>query len=913
MPHPLPGRAETQQALTGLLGAMRRQGAAAIVVGEPGIGKTALIGTVAQDAAERGITVLKTMAVPSEAHQPLAAMLPLLEPIVHLTDELPRPQREAILGALGRIEPDGIDPSFLALATLNLLRERAHESPVLLTIEDVQWLDQQTAEVLAFVARRIEHDPIVILASSRPDLSGPLAEAHIEQIEIEGIDDGASRTLVDTHAPSLDPQLRERLLAEANGNPLALIELSIAWSRLPPGTILTSWVPLTTRLGTMFTERFEQLPEPCRVLLVVAAIDGGSFGPETMAAATALTGTAVDPSMLTVALDARLLRMEDGKVRCRHPLVRAAIAQAADLGQRQAAHAALADAHHDIDRATWHRAAAAAGTDEEIAEALDAVAARARRRGAILVAVTALERAAELSPDPAHQGRRFVRAAELAVELGRPDVVERLLDAAELLELDPVDRARAMWRRKLLGDGVWRDVSQIRSLVSITDSLSEAGDVDMAFEALTSVTLTGWWTNFDDERRVLIVEAAERISAADDDPRLLAVLGITAPVERGATVLDRMSSLHMNTIDVGQLALLGATASILGNQAMAADFLDEAIHGTRAQGRLNSLSSVLANRSTVAWMSGDWHLAATVAAEARRLSDQVGRPANAAVAALVEGLLATARGDFDLADALASEVEHQFRPLGAAPILSLASFVHGHNALMAGRPEEAYDHLQALLGPRTSGAAIMLNQMAVPTYFDAAAATGHADDARTAITSLDELARRTRSPMLRACITYARPLFADPAQAEPLFRTALDELDVWGCMHARTLLAYGTWLRRQRRGNESRVPLRAAREAFDAIGAVPWGDRARRELRATGESSAERRTDALELLTPQELEIARLAASGLTNREIGQQLYLSHRTIGSHLYRTFPKLGITSRAELRAALDEGSGRPPVRR
>ena len=383
-------------------------------------------------------------------------------------------------------------------------------------------------------------DPIVVLVSSRGTPSGPLADARIEEIELNGLDEADSRSLVDLHAPSLDPSLRERLLEEASGNPLALIELSRQWSGLPLGTIVPPLVPLTDRLAATFVDRYGELSEPTRLLLLVAALDGGNFGSESFTAAASLARAPVDPSLLDEAVGARLLRLEGGQIRCRHPLVPAAIAQVSDLSRRQAAHAALGAAHRDPDRSTWHLAAAAVGPDEEIAAALDDVADRARRRGAMDVAVAARERAAELSVDPARRGRRLVRGAELAFDLGRPDAADRLLDAAERLPLDPIDRARVAWRRRIVGDGACRSVEQVESLVRIVGQMVDAGDVELAVDSLVTVADTAWQTNFDAGRRAAIAGAAEALPVRRDEPRLLNVLGLAQPVEQGFTVVDRI-------------------------------------------------------------------------------------------------------------------------------------------------------------------------------------------------------------------------------------------------------------------------------------------------------------------------------------------------------------------------------------
>ncbi|HEX7132215.1 MAG TPA: AAA family ATPase [Iamia sp.] len=901
------GRDLAQARLGALVDGVAERGAGALVVGDPGIGKTALVTAVAEQARADGLRVLRTSAVPSEAHIPFAGLGQLLQPVVDDLSGLPAGPRDALMAALGHLDRDVPDPVAVALAALGLLRDRAAEAPILVVAEDVHWLDRLTGDVLAFVSRRIETDPIVLLASTRELPTGGLADARWEEIVIEGLDEDSAATLVARHAPDLAPHLRARLLDEARGNPLALVELSIAWSRLPPGTLISSWVPLTDRLLASFASRVGALPPPCRALLLVAALDDGDERAEVVAAAGALVDTPVGDDDLRPAEEERLVEPGGHRVRFRHPLVRSAIRGSTDPAAQRDAHAALAAVVADPDRAAWHRAAATTAPDEAVAAALEAAADRAARRGGAVVAVTALERAAALSPDPATRGRRLVRAAECAADLGRPDVAGRLLDEAEPLPLDPVERARAAWRRKLLGDGVWRDVAQVREITAITDRMAAAGDVDGALDALVTVAVAGWWTNFDDDRRRLVVEAAERLPVTDD-PRLLSVLAMAAPVDRGALVAARLRRLGSATdVEPMGLLLLGSAASTLAHHEQAADILDLAIPGLRRQGRLSNLSGALAARASAAWFLGTWDLLGAIATEALRLGDETERPANAASARTHLGALAACRGDGDEATALADEVEQFFRPLGAVPLLDLAANVRALVALAAGRPDDAYDRLAPVFALDQLGQSVPLKHNAIPTYLDAAAGSGHVAEARAVVEALAPLARRSGSPIMAAGVAYGRALLAEEGDAERLYAALLaSDIARWPFLHARALLAHGAWLRRQRRVTEARVPLRAARDLFDGLGAVPWGERARQELRAAGEASAQRRVAVTEQLTAQELEIARLAASGLTNRQIGQRLFLSHRTIGSHLYHLFPKLGITSRTELAGVLAAGS-------
>jgi DNA-binding CsgD family transcriptional regulator len=444
----------------------------------------------------------------------------------------------------------------------------------------------------------------------------------------------------------------------------------------------------------------------------------------------------------------------------------------------------------------------------------------------------------------------------------------------------------------------------VRSLVAVAEEVAADGDLETALSTLTTVAVTGWWTNFDAERRSLVVDAVARLEPPAGDPRVLAILGMSDPVGRGAWVLEQIDRQHANAIgDPAVLNLLGGITSVLGSPERAADLLDRAIAGLRSSGQLSLLSGTLTSRSWAAWHLGDWNLGASLASEGSRLGEQTNRPAHTGSARAAEAAFAAARGSTSAAEEIAGELERTFRPLNALPIVALALHARGIAALADGRSDEAYDHFREQFDLHRVGESPVINQMSIAPYVDAAVQSGHRDEAREVMSGIAAIADRSGSSHMQIAVLYASPLLADDGDAEVDYRRALESsVRQRPFLHGRLLLSYGRWLRRQRRVRESRPPLREACAIFDTLGAVPWETWARQELRATGEASPERESNLVAQLTAQELEIARLAASGLSNREIGQQLCLSHRTIGSHLYRLFPKLGITSRAQLAAAL-----------
>jgi ATP/maltotriose-dependent transcriptional regulator MalT len=392
--------------------------------------------------------------------------------------------------------------------------------------------------------------------------------------------------------------------------------------------------------------------------------------------------------------------------------------------------------------------------------------------------------------------------------------------------------------------------------------------------------------------------------SARADPSVLAILAFAAPVEQGRDVMCRLATAPPGRS--GQLEairLAGSAAITLGAFDLAAGFLEASVTGLRPEGRLSHLARSLIQRAWAAVFLGNWPLAAQDLDEGERLARETAQPQWEAEAQARKAMLAGLRGEHDLAESLAGDAQRTLLPIGGSFILASVQWARGLIALGRGRPAEAYDHLQRMMDPGDPAYHYFMRCWVIADLAEAAVQSGHRDAVRAVMEELQSVAQQTPSPWLHVALRYARPLLADDEEAGALFQEGLSaDMAAWPFYQARLQLAYGTWLRRRRRAVESRALLRAARDTFDALGARPWGERARQELRASGETSRQRAVDVWDQLSPQELQIAQMAARGLSNREIGQRLFLSHRTVGFHLYRIFPKLGITSRSELRAAL-----------
>lgn len=900
----LQGRGLELGALENLLARADERGGVVVVRGEAGIGKSALLEAVAADAQARGMAVLATSGVEAEAGLPFAGLHQLLQPLLGGLGALPGPQRAALEAAFGVAEVAAPDLFLIALATLELLGEAAAQAPLLLVAEDAHWLDRSTSEVLSFVARRVGLEPIVLLIALRDGIDNPFEAAGLTEMSLAPLDERSSRELLERHAPQLAPAIRERLLAEAAGNPLALIELPAALASAgSEGLTLPDRLPLSDRLERAFASRLPELPASTRTSLLVAAADDDASLAEALRAASIIVGRSVEMDALGPAVAARLIEVDNVRLRFRHPLVRSAVYQAASIRDRQAAHAALSDVVAKNDRSVWHRALATIGVDEDVARALEGVAENARRQGAVASAVAALERAAQLSGDAQLTAGRLLRAAELAAELARPEVSARLVHDAEALELAPVDLGRLAWIRAMSDPGPPGEPGRMRALLEAASRVADAGDVDLALRLLWAAATSGFWADRENDLSQEIVAAAERMSVSDEHPWLLAVLAYGAPIDRGAEVIDRVSRWAPDPSEPDAMWLIAAASTTVGAFDLAEPFAAASVAGLRDQGRLGALTQALVLRAWCEIHIGRWDVALPDAEEADRLAAETGQPIWGGGAQVALSILAGLRGERDAAEALATKAEGVGLRFGARSVLSVVQLARGVTALGSGRHADAYAHLRRMFNPSDPAYHHMESCWAIGNLAEAASRSGHQGEAREVMEELERRAQRTPSPWLHVAMRHARALLADDAEAEALFQSGLEaDLSRWPFDRARLSLAYGAWLRRQRRAAESRPHLRAARDEFDALGLVAWSERARQELRASGETSRARTPEARDQLSPQELQIARLAADGLTNREIGQQLYLSHRTVGSHLYRIYPKLGISSRSELAPAL-----------
>ena len=908
-PPALLGRTSEQAALLRLL-QPRAGGRVLLVRGEPGVGRSALLAHAGRLGGEAGMCVLSARGVPAETDLPFAALHQLLHPLVERAGRLPHPQRRALLGAFGL--SDGSAPSIFrtGLAALELLTDAARHRPVLALADDLQWFDDASRRVLDFVARRLDAGPVVLLGAARDGWPHPFPDTDVPELRLDRLAPADAELLLSLAAPDLPSGARGDVLRWADGNPLALRELPRT-AHLVAATDGLSCTPLTERLERALVDRLPELPAATRAVVLAAALHGAGELGEVLAAARA-----VDPAAglraLVPALDSGLVALSAGRLVFRHPLVRSAVHQAADPHARISMHRALVDQPSLLpDQRVWHRLEAALGPDPDLAAELQELAETQVRRGALDSAVRALERSAALTSDEATRGDRLVAAASAALRLGRVERVQELLGRTDGMRL----RATTARRRRALGWAVHPpssgDGAAVQALVAEARGSAGDGDRDTALDLLLLAARSEAATGRADASGARTVAALDDLGDRSDDPRCLLVRAFASPLRSGSDVLRAVRSARSQDLDVDGTALVATAAMWVHAPDLAGPFLDRAVDGLRGRGDARRLAQVLVLRAWAGFCLGGWEDAVADAEEGLARSRETEQPAQAAAVDVLQAVLGTLRGGADDVTARMTSAEQVGLRLGSAAVLNAVQLGRALVSMAEGTYDVAFQHLLRTFDPRDP-AHHSAHSGAWLTYLaEAAVHAGRLEEARAALTGVRPMVELSDAPQLHLSLQYAKAVLADEVDAEPHYRRALGaELAAWPLDRARLDLAWGGWLRRRRRAAESREPLRRARDGFEAIGALAWAAQARRELRAAGERSGVPGAEQRHSLTAQELQIAWLAAQGLSNREIGQQLYASHRTVASHLYRIFPKLGITSRQQLRTLLVDADGGIP---
>ncbi|MFK0104182.1 ATP-binding protein [Streptomyces sp. NPDC091217] len=871
-------------------------GSTLLVHGAAGVGKSALLRTVGAEAAESGFKVLRTSGVEPEQWLPFAALQLLLQPLARGVEDLSAPYRSALSGVFGvrDTEPEIYQ---VGLAVLELLADAASRQPLLLLVDDLQWIDTSSRDVLKFVARRTRDLAVQVIAAARIQYSD--SYVHLD-LPLKPLGPPAAAELLDAGAPDLPAPLRALILERAAGFPLALVELPKAVQGM---TAQMDDLPLTQRLEDAFSARTDAVSRACRTLLLVLAAEPAAPLNLLLDVASRLSGSAVSVDAVQEAVDADLVTLVGYTPEFRHPLMRTAIYTHATIADRLAAHRALASVMDDApERQLAHEAAATIGPDEELAARLERFAAAAQARGKVAAAVPALRQAADLVLDAQRRTRILVRAAELSSEINDRIGVQLLLDRIDTSVLGSVERARLMVVSDSSASEPDEPQRRIQDMVAAAAGAFDAGARDVAEDLLWRASARCFFQDGDAQVRAQAAAELDRWKPDPDAPHVLAVRAYSEPYRHGADVIARLDGIMADRQDGRILHFLGSGAMVIGDMSRAAHHLAPAAAAWRSQGRLGLLARSLAASWPQVYL-GRLERAREESAEGLALAEETGEWIVRLGLQATAGLVAALRGETEQAARMIRELRmHSLFP-GMPFVTVMAQQTDGLLALFDGRAEEAYDVLSRAFDPVDPHYHSVSRWLLAPDLADAAVAAGTVQQARELLADLPELAGRLPSEMMVVAHAYTDAVLAPDDVAEERYAAALAALPAdWTLSRARLQLHQGRWLRRRRRNADARQPLRLARDEFDRAGARPWAEMAREQLRATGESSGRRHANTGEQLSAQEMQIAVLASQGLSNREIGQRLFISHRTVGAHLYRIYPRLGVTGRGKLAAAL-----------
>ena len=876
-----------------------------IVRGEPGIGKSALLKELAEAAS--GLRTLWAVGVESEMELAFAGLHQLCAPLFDRLEELPEPQRHALETVFGVREGAPPDRFLVGLATLSLLCEAAERQPIVCVVDDAQWLDRASAQTLAFVGRRLLADPVGLVFSTRE----PADElAGLPELVLGGLRDADARTLLGSvpGAP-LDEQVRERILRETRGNPLGLLE----WHRaLTPAELSGGFAhpataaSLSRRIEEGFRRQIAQLPVGTRRFLLVAAAEPVG-DPELVWRAARRLGVESDDA--APAIDAGLVEV-GASVRFHHPLVRSAAYQSASAADQQLAHRALAevtDLDADPDRRAWHRARATRGPDEDVASELERAARRAEARGGLAAAGAFLERSVALTADPSRRIDRALAAAEAFQQSGRLEAATRLVASAEAIAVDDVARSEVALLRGRIAYAAGDGGDAPRLLFQAAQQL-ELVDADRARQTyLTAIIFACFAGNFaDGVDMVQIATTARAAPRADRSSQALDLLfdgfsslaidgpGVAAPLLKRAIAVFRGRDTASE--DLRWLGAACPAASVVWDDERWNTLVSEYVAFVRKAGALTYLSSSLNGLAHSLLLEGDLEAASSHINEAAAINEVSGSryaPYTATYLAALRGkeIEATRLVERTIEEATANGqgVACQFARLASATLW---------NGL--GRYDEALAAaLQAREHPPDWSSNLSLHEL-----IEAAVRCREHGIANEALEQLVESTSASGTDWALGIEARSRALIADGEDADALYREALERLSRTRVRTelARAHLLYGEWLRRDNRRVDAREQLRIAHEMFNLMGIAGFAERARRELQATGEVVRKRNVETFDELTAQEACIARLAVDGLTNPEIGVQLYISARTVEYHLHKIFTKLGVASRRELRGVL-----------
>ena len=900
------GRRAECEALDGLLtDVLAGKSRVAVLRGEAGVGKSALLGYVTERVA--GWDVATAIAVESEMELAYSGLHQLCGPMLNRLDRLPDPQRDALATVFGRTTGPAPDRFLVALATLTLFAEAAEQQPLICIVDDAQWLDQSSAQVIGFVGRRLHAERVALVCAARTG-SGDNVFAGLPELSIEGLGNSDARALLlnNLYGP-LDAAVCDQIITESHGNPLALLELPRTWNAadLAGGFGLPGNPPVAGKIEQSYGRRLELLPSETRLLVAAAAAE--PLGdPVLLLRAAEILG--VDMAAADPAVDAGLLSL-GARVEFAHPLVRSAAYRSAAAEDRHRVHRALAeatDAEADPDRRAWHRARATPGPDEEVAAELERSAGRAQARGGVAAGAAFLQRAVALTADPTQRAERALAAAQASVQAGEFEAALRLVATAEGGALDEFQRVGVDLLRARIasassfGSAASQLLKAARQLEPLDAGLARETYLEAWGTALAAGELASAGTLRD------VSLAVRSAPPPPDEPRSSDLLldGLAQLVTEGlaaaAPTLRKAVDAFRDDETVLQWGAMAATAAAaLWDMDGFRAIITRQLQLARDTGALALLGTALQGGGIVVAWSGDFREAASVVTEADAVTGTTG----IRIAPYGGMLLAAYRGRDDEASALLKSALNASAASGEGLGVQYARWATAILANGLGRYEEA---LAAARQASDDTPELFVSHWALAELVEAAIRTGNDGLAAEAVDRLVDATSGSDADWGLAITARSQALASEGEDSEGLYIEAIDRLSRTPVRPelARTHLLYGEWLRREGRRLDAREQLRTAHDLFEAIGMEAFAERARRELLATGERVRKRSDETRDHLTPQEEQIARLAREGRSNPEIGAQLFISARTVEWHLHKVFAKLGINSRKQLRTVLSE---------
>ncbi|NQW92026.1 helix-turn-helix domain-containing protein [Curtobacterium sp. VKM Ac-2861] len=900
---PVIGRERETSALRDAVGHVDSGGSAFVIDGEAGIGKSSLVADVLEHASRRGLRVLTTTGTLAESAEPYSALHMLLYPLRGGIANLPSPQRRALDVAFG--VATGIQPSPLlaGLAALTLLSDAAAERPLLIVAEDLHWMDAPSEWALRMMARRVGEDPVVIVMTTRN--TDAVENPGIRRLHLRPLDQSAADELLDGVPGAPTGQARRDLVLRAEGNPLALHELG----RSTAAAERTRERPVVGRVEKEFADRYTELDQGVRLAILAVALSGGTVAEEAARVAARAIGRFPTPTWTEQASAASLLEwVAPRAIRFRHPLVQSAVLSVASPPERTAVLRSLVLEHQDDPaRTIWWRAELATGHDDPLADEIAALGDERTAMSDTFVASRAYERAAELTSDVARRVERRIVAAELAGLSGRTSDASLLVQQARDEAPPGLLAARAAWVAETLPTGrTGLAVGDLGPALHAVSEMQLAGGVEHATAALLHLAAIAWDHTAEADPGDPMLVVVEALALPEDDPRSILLAARTEPLARGDRVLELALAAAPAALDEETAWLLGYALNLVGEIDTARVLLDRALASMQTRGELRTFPQALMGTSMTTYLAGDVARARALAQQAASLGRDLGDAGFSAAARCALAWFDALEGEQPDTERIAGGTEAGAQVLRSSAMRATLLGATGLAHLVSGRAADALEPLRRLFDPDDDAFNPTFAVLTSHDYVDAALESGNRPDAEQRLADLERLHERWHAPLVRTAVHSARTALLSDDDLESAWATL--QHDRWPVpyVQARALLRLGRRLRRAGRSTTARAVLHAALDLFEAMPAPIWAERTRDAIRATGERLPTTGQRSIDLLTPQELRVCTLAAQGLSNRAIGEHLFVSPRTVGAHLYAAFQKLGVSTRQQLPSVLAPGA-------